>query len=194
MHGKVKWFSERDGYGFIVGDDGGGRYFNVRGVNGTDLPHNGDTVSFSDEDGKKGLRAVNVALVTQAERDPGAGRVTCRSCGKAMVPRLITYAGVPQNSLCPFCGRVYANFVEDTGLIDAVLYVYFAASDIIALFWFKVCLVLYEWGWKLVAASWSAIADFLRRRGWTGQGDGEGLNPPVKRQPTRPAEIEGGDA
>jgi cold shock CspA family protein len=70
MQGKVKWFSVDKGYGFIVGNDGTERFFGVRDVQGTDLPANGDVVSFEPQAGKKGPRAAKVAIVSRASPLP----------------------------------------------------------------------------------------------------------------------------
>lgn len=121
MHGKVKWFSRERGYGYIVCDDGGeDHYFNVRDIQGSDLPRNGDSVSFDSREGDKGLRASSVEIVAKAQ--PGIGthdiseRVACGHCGKKMVPRLVfgpTFLkgrSVPIESVCPFCTGIYKTF------------------------------------------------------------------------------------
>ena len=40
----------------------------------------------------------------------GRDRVICSSCGKAIIPRIITYRGSLDRSVCPFCGKTYKNF------------------------------------------------------------------------------------
>lgn len=65
--GKVKWFSDAKGYGFIERDDGGKDVFvhhsAVEGVGFRSLSED-DAVEFEIEDGPKGPRAVNVVKVT----------------------------------------------------------------------------------------------------------------------------------
>lgn len=117
VRGKIKWFSQEKGYGYIVGDADQDYYFNIRDVQGADLPRNGDLVTFVEGQGKKGPRAKSVVITEKAEpksrSNSGArldDRVMCPHCFKRMVPRLVTYQGSPRKSLCPYCGGVYKEF------------------------------------------------------------------------------------
>ena len=60
--GKVKFFNESKGYGFIVPEDGGKDIF-VHANGLIDDIREGDNVSYQVEDGKKGLNAVDVQLL-----------------------------------------------------------------------------------------------------------------------------------
>lgn len=137
MQGRVKWFSEEKGYGYIVADDGKEHYFNIRDIQGTSLPRNGDAVTFASGQGTKGPRASSVVIDTNSQSNTGSRntdeRVTCPHCGKKMMPRLIIWNGTPQNSVCPFCAGVYKNFVKSSCFIATAVYGDYYAPEVIAL-------------------------------------------------------------
>jgi CspA family cold shock protein len=58
MEGKVKFFNEQKGFGFIAGTDG--KDYFVHKTNTLDNIRKDEDVIFDLEDGKKGLKAVNV--------------------------------------------------------------------------------------------------------------------------------------
>jgi len=64
--GTVKWFNESKGYGFITPDDGGKDlfvHFSAISAEGYKVLQEGDRVSFEEEQGPKGLQAVNVEKI-----------------------------------------------------------------------------------------------------------------------------------
>lgn len=59
--GKVKFFNESKGYGFIVDDETKKEHFvHISGL--VDEVREGESVTFELQDGKKGINAVNVKL------------------------------------------------------------------------------------------------------------------------------------
>lgn len=61
MTGKVKFFNEQKGFGFITCDDG--KDYFVHKTNTFDNIRKDELVSFTLEDGKKGPKAVNVKRI-----------------------------------------------------------------------------------------------------------------------------------
>jgi CspA family cold shock protein len=60
--GKVKFFSESRGFGFIIEDESETDYFvHISGL--IDEIHEGDNVEFEVKEGRKGLNAVNVKVI-----------------------------------------------------------------------------------------------------------------------------------
>ncbi len=113
MLGTVKWFSQEKGYGFITSQSGEDHYFNVQSIRGANLPGNGDQVSFDSKQGAKGLLAVNISIVakgTQPSSRINDDRINCPSCHKKIVPRIITYRGQPEKSVCPYCACTVKKF------------------------------------------------------------------------------------
>lgn len=60
--GKVKFFNESKGFGFIIEDETGeDRFVHVTGL--TEDIKEGDTVEYELQDGKRGINAVNVKVI-----------------------------------------------------------------------------------------------------------------------------------
>ena len=64
--GKVKWFDDQKGYGFIMQDDGSDVFVHYTGIEGEGYKSLGEgaDVEYEVEEGPKGLKATKVHLVT----------------------------------------------------------------------------------------------------------------------------------
>ena len=64
-NGKVKWFNDAKGYGFITSDDGTDAFVHHTDIEGEGFKSlaEGDSVSFELAEGPKGPKAVNVRKV-----------------------------------------------------------------------------------------------------------------------------------
>ncbi|SFI07188.1 cold-shock protein [Modicisalibacter xianhensis] len=65
--GTVKWFNDTKGYGFISPDDGGDdlfAHFSEIQADGFKTLQDGQKVSFEVTQGKKGLQAANIKVVS----------------------------------------------------------------------------------------------------------------------------------
>ena len=117
MKGKIKFFKEQEGYGFILGENGNEYYFNVHDIKSFDTPPRmGDLAEFNVKEStakNKKDKAVDVEItkgestesISRKENRRRDDRITCPHCGRKIVPRLVTYRGAPEQSLCPYCGN-----------------------------------------------------------------------------------------
>jgi len=64
-NGIVKWFNDHKGYGFIEQEDGPDVFVHHSGINAAGFKslNEGDSVTFSVEQGQKGPAAVNVTKI-----------------------------------------------------------------------------------------------------------------------------------
>jgi CspA family cold shock protein len=68
MQGKIKWYSEEKGYGFIT-DDGGKDYFVHRTDLGGYQPTEGDEVAFTPQQTDRGRKAVDIVLLKDLDKE-----------------------------------------------------------------------------------------------------------------------------
>ena len=66
--GKVKWFNEDKGFGFIEQSEGGDVFVHFSAIQGDGFRNlnEGDEVEFKVEQGQKGLQAANVKVTNAA--------------------------------------------------------------------------------------------------------------------------------
>ena len=64
--GRVKWFNEKKGFGFISGDDGNDVFVHFSAIkrDGFKSLYEGDEVEFEVTEGPKGPQATNVVVVS----------------------------------------------------------------------------------------------------------------------------------
>lgn len=69
MTGKVKWFDNKKGYGFIISEEGKEVFVHFTGIvkEGFKALNEGQNVEFELSDGDKGVQAVNVVVVAKSE-------------------------------------------------------------------------------------------------------------------------------
>lgn len=62
LDGKIKFFNEKKGFGFISGDDGTDYFFHFSALKDGVIVRDGDSVTFEVVEGDRGLKAENVDL------------------------------------------------------------------------------------------------------------------------------------
>ena len=69
MTGKVKWFDNKKGYGFIISEEGKEVFVHFTGIvkEGFKALNEVQNVEFELSDGDKGVQAVNVVVVAKSE-------------------------------------------------------------------------------------------------------------------------------
>ena len=116
MNGKVKWFSREKGYGFIYGDDNLDRFFGVRDIVGPDLPNIGDVVTFEPYQAEGEARASTICITESGNlgisKVPIDEIVECPHCHKHVQPRIVTWRGFSDKTLCPRCGETIKDFLS----------------------------------------------------------------------------------
>ncbi|EBI3671164.1 cold shock domain-containing protein [Salmonella enterica subsp. enterica] len=143
MDGVVKWFSEEKGYGFITDKNNKDYYFHVSDVKGALLPEKGCNIHFDVEKTSKGYRAKNISL-TKSNDSTNNRLDFCKNCNKKIVPRMITYRGEPQKTVCPYCATVIKNFEENI-LVELMKGISIFLLSLVTIFF-----ELLKWGFNII--------------------------------------------
>lgn len=71
-NGKVKWFNDAKGYGFIMRDDGKDVFVHYSSIEGDGFRtlNQGQSVQYEEEEGPKGLYALKVHKLDLSEEHP----------------------------------------------------------------------------------------------------------------------------
>lgn len=119
MRGTVKFYNTEKGFGFIFSDGlKEDIFFRIGEWKHPSVPSGNDDVEFELGEDQKGFRAKNIQLIFSAqdkrnkvhESQHKDDRITCPSCGRKVVPRMVTYRGEPDKTLCPYCGTIIKTF------------------------------------------------------------------------------------
>ncbi|AEE26491.1 cold-shock protein [Francisella hispaniensis] len=117
MQGTVKFYNKDKGYGFIYSEESEKDFFfSINDWKNPTVPNGSDDVEFEVAQSKKGEKAISIKLLKSAEDkkqqqfNSNDSRITCPSCSRKIVPRMITYKGEPEKSVCPYCAALIKSF------------------------------------------------------------------------------------
>lgn len=165
MKGKVKFYKESDGYGFIQGDDGQEYYFNMHDLKVFDeTPRTGHRAEFTPVPVTGGGRKPKAANITVSAppRNQASGpartddRITCPHCQRKIVPRMVTYHGEPDKSFCPYCGGVVKKF--SSCFIATAVYGDPLAPEVIAIRRFRNEVLLPRWYGRIITRCYYRVS------------------------------------
>ncbi len=119
MRGLIKFYNKEKGYGFLVGEDNEEYYFSHHAIAYGNLPEAGCHCEFEVLEQKKSGKKAEATSLTLLSPPANAAhrhddRITCPNCQKKIVPRLVTYRGDAEKSLCPYCGTIIEKFSKET--------------------------------------------------------------------------------
>lgn len=118
MRGTIKFYNTEKGFGFIFCEESKEDvYFHINDWKNGSVPNGNDDVEFELSKSQNGKsKATNVTLLKSANDkkqenySKNDDREICPSCRKKIVPRLITYQGSIQRSVCPYCATEIKRF------------------------------------------------------------------------------------
>lgn len=116
--GRVKWYSKRKKYGFVVDKQNQEYFFHSdRLPKGTQIPKAKDIVEFTPLTGKRGNKAANLKVLLEGE----AEKFRCPNCHEEIIPKIIEkervrgklVTEIKNASICPNCEHEFDEYVEN---------------------------------------------------------------------------------
>lgn len=129
MKGTIKFYNSEKGFGFIFTtqhyED---VFFHINDWKNSMAPNLNDDVEFEMKLEKAKYKAIDIFVTKtstqkkQEEKDKNDDRLICPSCNKRIVPRMITYQGTPEKSVCPYCATTIMEFNKGFCFIATAVY------------------------------------------------------------------------
>ncbi|UXC30533.1 cold shock domain-containing protein [Aliarcobacter butzleri] len=126
--GTVKFYNNEKGYGFIFCEvKKSDIYFYISDWNNPSVPTGNDDVIFDIHTSSNGKQKATNIILSKSANDKkretfskNDDRIKCPSCGKKIAPRIVTYAGKPTHSLCPYCASTVRDYRSGCFIATAV--------------------------------------------------------------------------
>jgi cold shock CspA family protein len=129
MNGTVKFYNSEKGYGFIITSQHySDVFFHINDWKSSSAPDLNDEVEFEIKLDKTKYKAINIFVTKtaiqkkQEIRDRNDDRIICHGCNKRIVPRMITFQGSPDKSVCPYCATTIMEFRKGYCFIATAVY------------------------------------------------------------------------
>lgn len=116
--GRVKWYSKKKKYGFVVDKQNIEYFFHSdRMPKGSPIPKVKDIVEFTPLSGKRGEKATDIKILVNGE----AEKFRCPSCHEEIVPKIIEkerkrgkfVTEIRNASICPNCDYEFDEYIEN---------------------------------------------------------------------------------
>jgi len=142
IKGKVKWYSKRKKYGFIVDEKNKEFFFHSdRLPKGSKIPKAKDIVEFTPLFDKRGSKATDLKIILKGESE----KFRCPSCHEEIIPKIkeknrgrgLLIKIIKNSSICPNCNYEFDEFVEnEQERINLLFSVLFVVSLILLVLYF----------------------------------------------------------
>lgn len=109
--GKLKFFDEAKGFGFVVDEDNNNYYVHKKHISSAIINKKNEPVTFLSSSNEKGLYAYDLVF----SHSPTSRKVdrseTCPHCHNVMLPRIIFSRGYRVKKVCGACGETLTDFL-----------------------------------------------------------------------------------